>query len=1100
MAFVVSLFPGPQLPLAAAAADVGYRDFSYGTAVSAPTSDKPQSKLWFNDGSWWASLFNPGTARYEIFRFNWAANTWATTGVPIDARRKAHMDVLWDGSHLYVASAGTSATTSSDSVNVSRYSYDATNDTYSLDAGYPVVVVSGGTAAVVIDVDTTGTLWLTYTRENKVWVAHSNRNASSWSAPYVLPLSGAANLLSEDISAIVQFNGKIGVMWSNQNDSAMYFAVHEDGAADSAWTVSAAISGPEYADNHINLKSLQADPAGQVFAAVKTSLNADDAPLLLLLILDEKGSWQRRTFGTVADSHTRPLVLIDAEDRQLYMFAAAPCCSGGTIYYKQTSLDNPNFSTGVGTPFISLASDPKLNNPASTKQVLNSATGLLVIAGDDGTRYYAHNRLDLGGTTPPDTYIDSGPEGTVPLRDATFTFSSTQSDSTFECRLDSAPFSACSSPVSYSQLSTGEHTFVVRAIREGTPDPTPATRTWTVDTTTEAVGLAAAADAEVFSGAPTTNLGTAALMAVDAKPASEAYLKFSVPNYERQIVGATLRIFAASHTVKGPDVYATGTGWTETGITWNNRPGRVGGSLDSTGAIDPDTWVDYDVSSAVTGPGTHSFALVGTSSDGVDFESRDSSSTSKPQLVVQLSSLDASPPETTIDSGPSGVVVSDSATFMFSSNEAGATFECQLDGGAFGACTSPATYSGLADGMHTFAVRAIDPSGNVDASPASAGWTVSVATDTTAPSVELTAPDDGALVAGTIALSADAVDDVAIARVDFLVDDVVVASDDRAPYTSSWDTAAVGDGARTLTALAVDTSNNTTTSAPRTVSVDNTAPETTIDGGPSGIVTNTTATFEFSASEPGATFECRLDAGSYAACASPQTYDPVGDGDHTFAVRAIDAAGNPDASPATQLWSVDTGASLFSDGFESGDFAAWSAVNTGADGTATVQSTFTTAGSFAARLSATSAAGSVAYARRTFASNQTDLTVIGDFNIQAEGATNANVPLLRLFNDAGTRIVSVYRQNGTSSRIWVTHSGATYSTSGILPLNTWGHLEVQTVAAGSGGSTVRITLNGTTIYQTAAASLATNGVRTIQIGNETARQTFTLIADSIVAD
>ena len=1099
LAFAASMMPGLPLPLTAAADDVGYRTFSYGSGVSAPTSDKPQSKLWFNDGAWWGSLYNTAAARYEIFRFNWTTNTWASTGVAIDARRKAHMDVLWDGSHLYVASAGPSATTAADGITVSRYSYDSGSGSYSLDAGYPITIVSGGTAAVVMDKDSTGVLWLTYTRNNKVWVARTNGADTSWNAPYVLPLSGAANLTSQDISSLVSYNGNIGVMWSNQNDSAVYFGIHRDGASDSAWNVSAALSGPEYADNHINLKSLQADPSGQVFAAVKTSLNDPDAPLLLVLIMDGNGGWQRRTFGRVADNHTRPLLLIDSEDRQLYVFAASPCCSGGSIYYKQADLDNPQFPQGIGTPFISLASDPALNNPASTKQVLSSATGLLVVAGDDSTRHYAHNTLDLGGITAPDTSIDSGPDGTVPVNDATFTFSSSQSGSTFECRLDAAPFSACTSPVSYTQLATGDHTFEVRALRDGTPDVTPASRTWTVDPTLTEVAIAAAADAEVYSGAPNTNLGTAPLMAVDGSPASESYLKFSVPDLGRDVVGASLRVHAASRTVKGPNVYSTPAGWIETGITWNNRPAPVGDVLGSMEAIAPDTWVEYDVSTAVIEQGTYSFALIGTSSDGVDFVTLNSSDAAKPQLVVQLSSLDGSPPETTIDTGPTGVVASDEATFTFSSNEENSTFECGLDGGAFEVCASPITYGGLADGIHEFAVRAIDPSGNVDASSAIATWTVAVNEDTTPPSVTLTAPADGAVLSGTIELTADAADDVAIARVDFLVDGVVVASDDTAPYQASWDTTAAGDGARTLSARAFDASSNDATSASVAVTVDNTPPETTIDAGPSGTVTTAMATFEFSANEP-STFECALDAGAYAACTSPLTLEGLGEGAHSFEVRAIDAAGNLDPTAANRTWIVDTGAPLFSDGFESGDFSAWSAVNTGADGTASVQGELVAAGSFAARLSATTNAGSFAFARRTFSANQPDLTVIGDFNVQAEGGTGANVPLLRLFDEDGTRIVSVYRQNGNASRIWITHSGATHSTSGVLPLNTWGHLELHTEAAGSGLSTVRITLNGAVIYETSSASLATSGVRTIQIGNETARQAFTLIADAILAE
>jgi hypothetical protein len=75
---------------------------------------------------------------------------------------------------------------------------------------------------------------------------------------------------------------------------------------------------------------------------------------------------------------------------------------------------------------------------------------------------------------------------------------------------------------------------------------------------------------------------------------------------------------------------------------------------------------------------------------------------------------DATPPDTTIG----GTTVAGSSVHItFSANEAGARFECRLDAGAFGACASPADYGGLADGFHTFSVRAIDLAGNVDPTP-----------------------------------------------------------------------------------------------------------------------------------------------------------------------------------------------------------------------------------------------------------------------------------------------------------------------------------------------------------------------------------------------
>jgi hypothetical protein len=79
---------------------------------------------------------------------------------------------------------------------------------------------------------------------------------------------------------------------------------------------------------------------------------------------------------------------------------------------------------------------------------------------------------------------------------------------------------------------------------------------------------------------------------------------------------------------------------------------------------------------------------------------------------------DSIPPETTIDAGPEGDIAETSPSFTFSANEAGATFECSVDGAAFAPCTSPTEIGPLGAGTHTFDVRAKDTFGNTDATPA----------------------------------------------------------------------------------------------------------------------------------------------------------------------------------------------------------------------------------------------------------------------------------------------------------------------------------------------------------------------------------------------
>ncbi len=111
----------------------------------------------------------------------------------------------------------------------------------------------------------------------------------------------------------------------------------------------------------------------------------------------------------------------------------------------------------------------------------------------------------------------------------------------------------------------------------------------------------------------------------------------------------------------------------------------------------------------------------------------DAVSNPDPSPATRSFTVDTAPPDTTINSGPTGLTRDDDPTFTFSS-EAGASFECRLDGpgaatGTFASCSNPKSYSDLADGNYTFRVRAIDANSNTDQTPATRSFTV----DTTAP-------------------------------------------------------------------------------------------------------------------------------------------------------------------------------------------------------------------------------------------------------------------------------------------------------------------------------------------------------------------------------
>jgi RNA polymerase sigma factor (sigma-70 family) len=109
-----------------------------------------------------------------------------------------------------------------------------------------------------------------------------------------------------------------------------------------------------------------------------------------------------------------------------------------------------------------------------------------------------------------------------------------------------------------------------------------------------------------------------------------------------------------------------------------------------------------------------------------------------PAVTAVTPTADTVAPTVTLLSRPAAQTASPTASFSFQASEAGATFSCRLDGGAYGACTSPRAFAGLAVGVHEFAVRARDRAGNTGP-PATARWTIVPPPDTVPPTATIVA-------------------------------------------------------------------------------------------------------------------------------------------------------------------------------------------------------------------------------------------------------------------------------------------------------------------------------------------------------------------------
>ncbi|MFN2203694.1 MAG: DNRLRE domain-containing protein [Caldilineaceae bacterium] len=149
------------------------------------------------------------------------------------------------------------------------------------------------------------------------------------------------------------------------------------------------------------------------------------------------------------------------------------------------------------------------------------------------------------------------------------------------------------------------------------------------------VCLAAAADAFVRSNYPTNNYGTRSDIRVkDAAADIHGYLLFPVEGVNGNVTGAALRLFVNDESVDGGTAYlVSDTSWDEASITWKNAP-AMGMALDSAGAVTDGQWVEFDVTTAVSGNGLVSFGISSGSRDVVIYSSKEGPNV--PELCVSF--------------------------------------------------------------------------------------------------------------------------------------------------------------------------------------------------------------------------------------------------------------------------------------------------------------------------------------------------------------------------------------------------------------------------------------------------------------------------------
>lgn len=376
--------------------------------------------------------------------------------------------------------------------------------------------------------------------------------------------------------------------------------------------------------------------------------------------------------------------------------------------------------------------------------------------------------------------------------------------------------------------------------------------------------------------------------------------------------------------------------------------------------------------------------------------------------------------------------------------------------------------------------------------------------DMTPPSVTLSEPIESALVREEVTLTAVTSDTSAIDRVEFFANGSIIGTDYAAPYNVIWDSTTLSDGSATLTARAVDIGFNSTTSTGRVVTIDNTAPDATIDSGPSGTVNSNSATFTFSSNDA-VSYICYLDDEEIEDCSSPQTFDSLIEGSHTFQATATDIAGNNDPTPPSRTWIVDTGAATATPTFTKTptstptNTATPTLTNTATStatrtptGTPTFTATPTQPGQLStfilvadAHVSQSKATTNYGTAPTLRTDNSPIVRSYLRFNVQGL-STTVRRATLRVFANSGSN--SGYFVNSLADNTWgeltinynnAPSAGGTIGSSGSVTANTWTTVDVTSYITGNGMFNVVLTGASSTELSLASRESGTNAPQLI---------------------
>jgi hypothetical protein len=382
--------PGP------ATADEGSPPPTYvGPAYSAaygspPTQGENQSKLWFHADAWWALLVDPTGRTLRVHELM-PDHSWRPTAAVVNTDVGDVGDALRDGDTVHVLTRRSDA-----SLYYVRLSYDAAAHDYYVAPAALVTTRRSSTPATIAK-DGAGVLWVGYANSTNVVVTSSADGGLTWGRVVNLATGGTA--ATPEVGALVSFDDRVGMLWSDQTSGSFRFASHRTGEDPTVWSHEVAVTGPTTADNHVSIARVPGEAGDTLVAVVKTgdghATGDPAAGRIEFLARAPGGTWSTVRVSEVADRLNNPVLQVDLVTRTVHVFATHDL----SIVRKTASLDDFRFAPGIGQIFVNGAGR-QLSDPTTAKDPADARSGVVVLASDPRSFEYRHAELALTPATP----------------------------------------------------------------------------------------------------------------------------------------------------------------------------------------------------------------------------------------------------------------------------------------------------------------------------------------------------------------------------------------------------------------------------------------------------------------------------------------------------------------------------------------------------------------------------------------------------------------------------------------------------------------------------------------------------------------------------